>query len=45
MQEVNFHTTGDQKKQESLIWDSHIGFKGRWNERNSGTCQLLGLSF
>lgn len=34
-----------QKKLESLTWGSHTGFKGRWKEGDSGTCQLLGLGF
>lgn len=33
------------KKPESLLWGGLSGYKGRWKEGNSGTCQLLGLGF
>lgn len=50
MQEINYHAAGGGKgggreKQEELDWGSHSGFKGRWKEGISGTCQLLGPGF
>lgn len=36
---------GGREKQEELDWGSHSGFKGRWKEGISGTCQLLGPGF